>query len=254
MDTSHSFLDNADRDATGHGQCDPALMAYPEQLDCPWCGCGWQFTCLQCRRPFTFATGIEVDDPWDNFARYDLESAGVPDPPPYLARARAEAMEKLLTGVRVGQHYVYLDGAVILADAPGVHFTGWHSRHDLDFVPQVKALTDPSVVKDILANPDYWKSTAHGRGANTELVRWKRADLRPQWATVEDFADNPDIKVRELMEGFRSPDLRPPVRVLPDGTVVSDYRRVLAARLLGWKDLNVRVVHKLTDQGEDPAG
>ena len=36
---------------------------------------------------------------------------------------------------------------------------GWHSRHELPFVPQVAALTDPEVVESILSNPEYWHET-----------------------------------------------------------------------------------------------
>jgi hypothetical protein len=69
-------------------------------------------------------------------------------------------MKELLADVRVGHRYVCLDGLFIPANATSLRFQGWHSRHDLPFVPQVRALTDPSVVPSILGSRAYWRRTA----------------------------------------------------------------------------------------------
>jgi hypothetical protein len=64
--------------------------------------------------------------------------------------------------VKVGIKYICLDGAIIPADAGAVQFEGWHSRHDLDFVPQVAALEDRSVITDLLSSSKYWRANARG--------------------------------------------------------------------------------------------
>jgi hypothetical protein len=49
-------------------------------------------------------------------------------------------------------------------NAAGVHFRGEHSRHDFDYVPQVKALADRAIITDVLGSKDYWDRTAVNGG------------------------------------------------------------------------------------------
>jgi hypothetical protein len=72
-------------------------------------------------------------------------------------------MKELLADVQTGRRYVCLDGRIIPADTRAVCFEGWHSRHELDVVPQVAALQDRSILKEILGNREYWQATAIGR-------------------------------------------------------------------------------------------
>jgi hypothetical protein len=111
---------------------------------------------MDCRQPATFALGVEEDMSWEELATHDLIGCGIPEPSAFRVREHAEALEELMRGVKVGRRYVYLDGVIIPADADAVHFTGWHARHDFEFVPHVKALTDPSIVSEFLGNPDNW--------------------------------------------------------------------------------------------------
>jgi hypothetical protein len=71
-----------------------------------------------------------------------------------------DAMKELLSDVSVGEEYVCLDGMIIPATATSVRFEGWHSRHDIAFVPQVAALTDASVLDSLLGDRSYWERTA----------------------------------------------------------------------------------------------
>jgi hypothetical protein len=66
------------------------------------------------------------------------------------------AMREFLEGVVLGRRYVCLDGRLITTDSSSIAFSGWHRTHLLGFVPQVAALSDPSVIPLILSNPDYW--------------------------------------------------------------------------------------------------
>lgn len=164
MDPTVIYLEKDSNDLVSHCNCQQALIAYPGQMSCPWCGCGWLFTCMDCRKAFTFARGIEVQGTWDEYARQDLVNLGIKKPGAAQIKEHAEAMQALMAKVQVGQRYVYLDGILVPVDAAGVHFQGEHSRHDLDYVPQVKALEDRGIVNDLLGNPGYWSRGAVGGG------------------------------------------------------------------------------------------
>ena len=163
MYTSIICLTKDNDDLVCHCTCRDAAIAYPGQLACAWCGSGWLFICIDCGKTFTFARGIEIDDSWEVLARHDLIGFGGKEPSPHHIQERAEAMRALLADVKVGQRYVYLDGVIIPADAASVHFTGWHARHDLDYVPQVKAVEDKAVIAEVLCNPRYWEENAVAR-------------------------------------------------------------------------------------------
>jgi hypothetical protein len=166
-DASHIYLAKANNDVVSHCQCAEALITYPPQLDCPWCGCGWLFTCIECRKAFTFAKGVIVEESWEQTAMRDLRTWQEDDgsvspwaPEGGEVAKWIEVMKDLLSEVRVGEQYVCLDGLIIPTNATSVRFEGWHSRHDLPFVPQVQALRDRSVVSSLLSNPEYWQSAA----------------------------------------------------------------------------------------------
>jgi hypothetical protein len=122
-------------------------------MECPWCGCGWLFTCIKCRKAFTFARAVEVTDSWEDLARRDISAMGM-DPTDESVNDWVQSMQAYLSGVVVGEQYVALDGWVIPADAESIDFDGWK------FVPQVAALNDPSIVETLLSNTDYWISRA----------------------------------------------------------------------------------------------
>jgi hypothetical protein len=148
-----------------HCNCNNGLITFPPQMDCPWCGCGWLFTCIECRKAFTFAKGIVLDESWEETAKRDLGGRSGREPNTEDTESWVGAMKELLGEVVEGQEYVCLDGLIIPTGGSAVRFDGWHSRHDLPYVPQTAALSDPSVLRSILGNPKYWKSTALPGGA-----------------------------------------------------------------------------------------
>jgi hypothetical protein len=158
----HVYLRKANDDLVSHCDCCSAnaLITAPSQMDCPWCGCGWLFICSGCRQGFTFAEAFEVNESWVESA--DRAIRGLFHRPPYPGQVDEWVgfMKILLKGVQPGGQYVYLDGWVISRKANGVHIEGWHSRHDLDFVPQVAALEDPGIRTELLASRSYWQATA----------------------------------------------------------------------------------------------
>lgn len=162
----HIYLAKANDEFISHCRCPraDAVIAAPSQMDCPWCGCGWLFSCNRCRKAFTFAQGVEIEETWEETADRAIRAFFRRDPEPEEVKEWVEFMPLLLEDVRPGGVYVYFDGWVIPATAEGIHIEGWHSRHDLDYVPQVAALRDPEIGESPLSSRDYWQSRAIERG------------------------------------------------------------------------------------------
>ena len=160
--TKTVYLEKANDQLVSFCSCDRAYITYPSQMDCPWCGCGWLFACINCRMAFTFARGVEVEQTWEQLARRDLAGLGIGAPSSEDVARWVKMMRALLEDVEVGGQYVWLDGLIIPTDASGVNFRGCYARHRRQFVPQVAALRDSSVVEHILSNDDYWRSNAVG--------------------------------------------------------------------------------------------
>jgi len=158
----HLYLRKANDDFVSHCKCAKAdaLIVAPCQADCPWCGCGWLFSCIRCRKAFTFAEVVETKESWEEIAERDYRGRFDSEPDSDDVAEWIEGMTILLKGIRRGQKYVYLDGWIIPTNADGVNIEGWHSRHDLGFVPQVAALEDPKVRTGLLSLRKYWLSTA----------------------------------------------------------------------------------------------
>ena len=158
--TRHLYLRKANDGFVSHCKCNmvDALISSPGQMDCPWCGCGWLFICGRCRKAFTFAEGVEIDESWEDTGDRTIRALYQREPEPGEVEEWVGFMKTLLKGIKAGEKYVYLDGYVIPATADGLTIEGWHSRHDLDFIPQVAALTDMTVRDGLLCSRDYWMS------------------------------------------------------------------------------------------------
>ena len=156
------YLRKANSDVIDQCKCSGGYVSSPGQMDCPWCGCGWQFTCSNCRKAFTFADAVEVDFTLEEMAERDLQHwkrAGKKLSAEEV-QEWVDFMQLFLRDLELGKRYVYFDGVVIAADADGATFEGFHSSHDLAVVPQVEALRDESIISDLLRNPQYWRETA----------------------------------------------------------------------------------------------
>ncbi|MFT3878312.1 MAG: hypothetical protein QM703_01470 [Gemmatales bacterium] len=156
----HLYLCKANDDFVSHCKCKnvDALISSPGQMDCPWCGCGWLFICSQCRRAFTFAEVVEVNESWEVTADRTIRGRYQRPPEPGEIEEWIGFMEILLDGIEVGQKYVYFDGYVIPTTADSINIEGWHANHSLDFVPQVAALTDSSISDSLLSAREYWQT------------------------------------------------------------------------------------------------
>ena len=146
-----------DSDAViSHCRCDLALVTYPGQADCPWCGCGWLFTCMNCRKAFTFACGVKIEETLEALASRDLG----PDTDQDLLTDWVTDMTDLLSNVEVGHRYVYLDGRVFQADLGPVAFSGWYASHRFAHLPHVVAEADRSALDVDLGQERYWRENA----------------------------------------------------------------------------------------------
>jgi hypothetical protein len=154
------YLERSRKDLICHCRCRQSLIAAPVQMDCPWCGCGWLFTCLNCRKAYTFARGVEVDEPLQELAKMDLEARRGTELELDDLHGWVEWMGVLLEGIEPGREYVYLDGFFIDVDSGPLRFDGWHSRHDLPWVPQMRAVEDPTAIHDTIGSQEYWAQTA----------------------------------------------------------------------------------------------
>ena len=151
------YLEKANEKLICHCKCARALVSSPCQMDCPWCGCGWLFTCLRCRRAFTFARAVEIDAGLEDLARTHLTGFLGWAPQPRESADWIDEMAILLDPVILGHEYVYLDGIYVDTQEQAIAIEGWHSRHELPYVPHVKAMEDPSVLDHTLRNELYWR-------------------------------------------------------------------------------------------------
>ncbi len=150
------YLKKYNDDLVSHCKCETAIAAYPPQMNCPWCGCGWLLTCIECRKAFTFAVGVELDTTWEELAKKDIEKRNHTEATQEDISNWVESMKEILEVVEVGKSYVCLDGYIIPTDAHCVDIEGWMSKHEFKFVPHVKALKDRSVIDKYLSNSEYW--------------------------------------------------------------------------------------------------
>jgi hypothetical protein len=141
--------------------CGPeeALIATPEQLNCPWCGCGWLFVCTLCRAAFTIATAIESPKTLRELVTADAERFYESSPPSLDdINERLGQVALMLENIVPGKDYVYLDGRVHEVGNP-VNFTGRYGSHSLHKPPH----GEPGATYESLRcsiGRDYWLHSA----------------------------------------------------------------------------------------------
>lgn len=155
-----TYLKKANDHVVSFCSCGDGRMSFPAQMDCPWCGCGWLFTCVTCGKAFTFAQGVEIESTWEDVARKDIQNKWGKEPPDEDIASWIEAMKEILSDVRPGGRYVIIDGSVISEDAKNITFDGWHAHHEFADLPQVQARVEKSALDAQLGNRDYWKINA----------------------------------------------------------------------------------------------
>lgn len=154
------YLAKANNDFVSHCSCETAYVTFPGQMDCPWCGCGWLFTCMDCRKAFTFAHAIQVEQSWEQLAVRDITGRSGRPPDKDDVREWVEAMKELHAEIDLGQEYVYIDGMYVSASTGGIVFEGWYASHELAYVPQVVAVSNRSIIDETLGSEEYWRTNA----------------------------------------------------------------------------------------------
>jgi hypothetical protein len=152
------YLKKANNDLVGNCKCNDGRITYPPQQNCPWCGCGWLFTCISCRQAFTFGVGVELETTWEELAVADWKGWGMERVSKKTISGWVTDMKRLLADVKPGQVYACLDGRLFEKDARNIAFDGIYASHTLDRLPHVEALANRSVEEEVLANAEYWRS------------------------------------------------------------------------------------------------
>jgi hypothetical protein len=155
-----TYLKKASDEVISFCSCGDGRVSFPAQMDCPWCGCGWLFSCMTCHKAFTFAEGVEIEGSWEDLAREEVRNKWKREPEEDDIASWVEGMKEILANVELGKRYVIIDGNVIPVDATGVKFNGWHARHEFAELPQVQALSNKSALDAKLGQRGYWTSNA----------------------------------------------------------------------------------------------
>jgi hypothetical protein len=152
------YLKKANDDLVSNCKCDDGRITYPPQQDCPWCGCGWLFSCIKCRQAFTFGVGIELDVTWEELATADWKGWGMQRVSKKNIGSWVTDMKRLTKNVEPGRIYACLDGQLFEKGARDIDFTGIYASHKLEQLPHVQALAERSTEEEVLANSEYWRS------------------------------------------------------------------------------------------------
>jgi hypothetical protein len=152
------WLEKSRTDVCCHCRCKQGLVGAPGQLDCPWCGCGWLFTCIKCRKAFTFARPVRIDRTVEDLAEADWRAMFKKAPSKKDLKEWAQMLREFVGDLDEDEEYVYLDGVVIPVSATNFEFKGLFARHKLKRPPQVLALKRPDVLRTTLENVEYWTS------------------------------------------------------------------------------------------------
>jgi ParB family chromosome partitioning protein len=87
--------------------------------------------------------------------------------------------------------------------------------------------------------------------ADVDVQEWEISRLKEHPKQREYFPNESLEADSELAADIRANGLKEPIKILPDGTILSGHRRVLAAKSLGWTTIDVEVLD--LDRGEAEA-
>jgi ParB/RepB/Spo0J family partition protein len=74
-----------------------------------------------------------------------------------------------------------------------------------------------------------------------QILRWEIAKLQPHPRQAGLFRPPPEHEVAELADDMKRNGQLQPVEILPDGVLIAGHKRVAAATLLGWAEVDVWV-------------
>ncbi|RYG18110.1 hypothetical protein EON82_23035 [bacterium] len=149
------YIAKANNDVLSHCTCEGEIAAGPNQLDCPWCGCGWLISCMKCSKTFTFARVIDVDRTYEDIVAEDFARRGVEASDEEIDEG-AEWMAEAFADLTVGDIVVYLDGAYFSLGTKNFVYDGWFAQHEFDQLPHAVALVSPAALRETLGDKEYW--------------------------------------------------------------------------------------------------
>jgi len=147
------IIAKANNDVISWCECAKTTAAYPGQLDCPWCGCGWLFSCSRCHKSFTFGRMVKAEKPLAQYAEAEIKSRGW-DIDDALVEDWVSYHEFLAGYLSAGQEVVYLDGNVFSTDTTDLEFKGWYAHHQLAQMPHSQRTAE--ALESILGDTAYW--------------------------------------------------------------------------------------------------
>jgi hypothetical protein len=160
------YLIRSSTDVICHCKCPEAdaLVAHPigAQAGCPWCGCGWLWSCTVCRKSFTFAKVVDLPMPYADFVHDDALRWGMSADEVNgkrggrLVAQGAEILKRFTAPLLVDREYVLLDQCAVLAYEPVIGLVGKVRVHDFPLPPQTVARKAGNEELELLLDSRYW--------------------------------------------------------------------------------------------------
>ncbi len=153
-------LERASSEGICFCKCKRALVAVPDQLDCPWCGCGWLFMCVFCGKAFTYAKAVPVNTPLAEIVERDLVGRGW-EKDRTMTREGVTYMKWMLEQVQEGVQYGFLDGLLVPMGLRNIKLDGRSAVHRIKILPHERELKTPGSLMKELSRVSYWTRREH---------------------------------------------------------------------------------------------
>jgi len=111
--------------------------------------------CAECGKSFIFAEVVEIDQTYEALAEQWFRSRGLETDTSNVAAA-AQWMREAVHDLPLGGTVVHIDCCYFLSDECNIEFMGEFATHAFDRLPHAAALENPSILRDVLGNPQYW--------------------------------------------------------------------------------------------------
>ena len=154
----YKVLEKANDDLISFCKCEEGAYASECQADCPWCGCGWLFTCVRCGMSFAFAKVIETEVSPQQVVqleysrRFEREFALDDDD----VVEKAVWLNHEIMNLPRGTLCVFVDGKILPLNRINMEFDGRFAHHKFGILPQLAAHGSRSAIMKHLGNIHYW--------------------------------------------------------------------------------------------------
>jgi hypothetical protein len=155
----HKVLIKENDDLLSFCRCEETTFAVSGQQDCPWCGCGFMFSCLSGRKGFIFAKVVESTTSFLEIMQRNAEVFGITaslDDADLIEEA--DFWRTKVEQLNVGQVCVILDETIVGIESRNISFDGSYAHHEFDVIPHVSANGSQKALLSILGKAGYWTS------------------------------------------------------------------------------------------------